>query len=45
MKNRISNAVHDVSAEDTEIQPNLMGFADSALPELDPGWQVFAARP
>jgi GT2 family glycosyltransferase len=45
MKNRISNAASDVSAGDTEIQPNLMGFADSALPEFDPGGRFLRPIP
>ena len=45
MRNRISNAVSDVSAEDPEIQPNFMGFADSALPELDPGGRFLRPVP
>ena len=45
MKNRISSAAPDVSAEDIEIQPNLMGFADSALPEFDPGGRFLRPLP
>ena len=45
MRNRISNAVPDISAEDAEIQPDLMGFADSALPEFDPGGRFLRPVP
>ncbi len=37
MTSRRSSAVSDVSAEDTEIQPNLVGVADSAPPAPDRG--------
>ncbi len=35
MTSRLSNAVSDVSAEDTEAPPNLVGVADSAPPAPD----------
>jgi len=37
MTSRRSSAVSDVSAEDTEIQPNLVGVADSPPPAPDRG--------
>ena len=35
MTSRLSNAVSDVSTEDTEAPPNLVGVADSAPPAPD----------
>jgi len=37
VKSRLSNAASDVSAEDPEIQPNLVGIADSVPPPPDRG--------